>query len=573
MNDADRPWLKSYTLGPYRLDHCLAPYPQEPLFEILDRAAREFPNQTAILFQGRELKYHHLKRRVDSLANALASLGLQKGDRVCLYLSNCPEFVLSYWAVLKAGGVVVPTSILRTGQGLLHEVRSSQSRFMVCQEAYLDRGVALRDQTDLEKVLVTSNAGYDQERVQGSLPKDVYDFANLIASYDPLPPQVEIDPIHDLCELAFTGGATGLPKGVMLSHFSRHTSVIQTMPWFLKPLLGGIRGKTSVLISLPLFHAYGNFVQISAINLGLRLIILPDPRDTDAILKAILDHRPFLVPGVPTQFMRLADAGLKRSNSMLFSGSAPLPEEVAQEIKRKTGMPISEAYGLTETATVSHINLTAFSRITGFISKEKPGIGVPVPDMDCRLVSPDAGVNPAAGEDPDSGEGVPVGEPGEMVLRGPQMMLGYWPQPGSGLTEDGWLHTGDIAIMDETGYFQIVDRIKDMVSVSGMKVYTTEVDEVLFKHPAIAVAAAFGIPDAEIPGSERVMAVVVLKEAYRGSVTEQEVRDYCRQRLPPYAVPKIVEFRDELPLTVSEKVFKKALREQAIAQMMAQKEG
>ena len=561
MNYADRPWSKSYTLGPYKLDHSLAPYPQESLCTILDRTTEEYPNQTAILFQGRELKYHQLKSRVDSLANALASFGLQKGDRVCLFLPNCPEFVLSYWAVIRAGGVVVPTSILRTDEGLHHEVSSSASRFLICQEAHLDRGLALRPHTDLQGILVASDAGYDREPVQASLPNGVYDLAALIAAHDPIPPQVEIDPFHDLCELAFTGGATGLPKGVMLSHASRYASVIQALPWFLKSLMGGIKGKTSVLISLPLFHAYGNFVQISAIYLGLRLLILPDPRDTDAILASIIDHRPFLVPGVPTQFMRLADAGLKRSNCMLFSASAPLPGEVAQEIRRKTGMPISEAYGLTETSSVSHINLTAFSRITGFLSKEKPGIGVPVPDMDCRL------------QDPETGEDVPVGEPGELVLRGPQMMLGYWPEPGSGLTSDGWLHTGDIAVMDETGYFQIVDRLKDMVNVSGLKVYTTEVDEILFKHPAIAVAAAFGIPDVDIPGSERVMAVVVLKEACRGSVTEQEVRDFCRQQLPPYAVPKIVEFRDELPLTVSEKVFKKALREQAIARMRVQKEG
>ena len=561
MNYTGRPWLESYKLGPYKLDHSLAPYPQEPLGAILDRAARAYPNQTAILFQGRELKYHQLKRRVDSLANALAGLGLQKGDRVCLYLSNCPEFVLAYWAVIKCGGVVVPTSILRTDEGLLHEVSSSRSRFLVCQEIHLDRGMAMRDFTDLEGILVTSDAGYDVKQVKASLPKDVYDLAALIAAYDPLPPQVEIDPAHDLCELAFTGGATGMPKGVMLSHASRYTSVNQALPWFLKPLLGGIKGKTSVLMSLPLFHAYGNFVQISAIYLGLRLLLLPDPRDTDAILASIMDHRPFLVPGVPTQFMRLADAGLKRSNCMLFSGSAPLPGEVAQEIRRKTGMPVSEAYGLTETATASHVNLSAFSRITGFLSKEKPGIGVPVPDVDCRLV------------DPDSGKDVPLGNPGELVLRGPQMMVGYWPEPGSGLTDDGWLHTGDVAVMDETGYFQIVDRLKDMINVSGLKVYTTEVDEVLFKHPSIAVAAAFGIPDVEIPGSERVMAVVTLKEGYRGSVTEQELRDFCRQHLPPYAVPKIVEFRDELPLTVSEKVFKKVLREQAIASMTARKEG
>jgi len=560
MNYSDRPWLKSYTLGAYKLEHSLAPYPQKPVFEILDRTAQAYPNQTAILFQGKELKYHQLKSRVDSLANAFAGLGLVKGDRVCLFLHNCPEFVLSYWAVLKAGGTVVPTSILRTDEGLFHEVSSSGSRFIVCKDVHLDRAVALLERTCLEGILITSDAGYDGKQVQVSLPKDTHDFTDLIATHDPIPPNVVIDPAYDLCELAFTGGATGVPKGVMLSHANRYASTLQTLPWFLKPLLGGIRGKTSVLLSIPMFHTYGNFVQISAINLGLRLLILPDPRDTDAILASIMDHRPFLIPGVPTQFMRLADAGLKRSNSMLFSGSAPLPGEVAKEIERKTGMPISEGYGLTESTSVSHINLTAFSRITGFMAKMKPGIGVPLPDMDCRLI------------DSHSGEDVPMGEPGELLIRGPQIMLGYWPDPGSGLTADGWLHTGDVAVMDETGYFQIVDRIKDMVNISGMKVYTTEVDDVLFKHPAIAVAAAFGIPDAEIQGSERVMAVVTLKEGYRGKVTEGELRDFCRQHLPPYAVPKIIEFRDELPLTVTEKVFKNALRQQAIAKMMEQKE-
>ncbi len=555
MDYINRPWLKSYTLGPYKLEHSLTPFPQNPLFEILDNAERAYPNQTAILFEGKEIKYYQLKNRVDRLANAFKNLGLAKGDRVCLFLPNCPEYVLSYWAVLKTGGVVVPTSILRTDEGLFHEVSNSGSRFMICQRTQLERSMALQRHSDLEGILITSARGFEGQQVPHSLPKGVFDIAALIDTHDPVPPQVTIDPVHDLCELAFTGGATGVPKGVMLSHANRYASIVQTLPWFMKPLLGGIKGKTSVLISIPMFHAYGNFVQISAINLGLRLLILPDARDTQAMLTAIIEHRPFLIPGVPTQFMRLADAGLKRSNSMLFSGSAPLPKEVAQEIERKTGMPVSEAYGLTETASVSHINLTAFSRITGFMSKMKPGIGVPLPDTDCRLV------------DPDTGEDVPVGSPGELVVRGPQIMVGYWPEPGSGLASDGWLHTGDIAVMDETGYFQVVDRIKDMVNVSGMKVYTTEVDEVLFKHPAVAVAAAFGIPDMENPGSERVMAVIALKEEFRGQITEQELREYCRQALPPYAVPKIIEFRDELPLTVSEKVFKNALREQAIAKM------
>jgi long-chain acyl-CoA synthetase len=561
MDYSDRPWLKSYFLGPYKLEHSLVPYPQEPVYEILNRVSREHPNQTAILFQGKELKYHQLKSRVDSLANALIRLGLEKGDRVCLYLPNCPEFVLSYWAVLKAGGVVVPTSILRTEEGLYYEVHSSRSRFIVCQEVHLNRALALHDHTDLAGILITSHESYIGRQVQVSLPKGVYDLAALISTHDPLSSEVKIDPLHDLCELAFTGGATGTPKGVMLTHANRYTGVVQTLPWFMKPLLGGIKGKTSVVLSIPLFHVYGNFIHISAVYLGLRMLLLPDARDTNAILTSIIDHRPFLVPGVPTQFMRLAEAGLKRSNSILLSGSAPLPGEVAQEIKRKTGMSVSEGYGLTESASASHVNLTAFSRIMGFMSKEIPGIGVPLPDMDCLIV------------DPDSGEVVPFGRPGELLIRGPQVMLGYWPEPGSGLTNDGWLHTGDVAVMDETGYFQIVDRLKDMVNVSGMKVYTTEVDEVLFKHPSIAVAAAFGIPDVEIPGSERVMAVVTLKEEFRGSITEQELRDFCRQHLPPYAVPESIEFRSELPLTVSEKVFKNVLREQAIAKMKRQKEG
>jgi long-chain acyl-CoA synthetase len=561
MSYLDRPWLKSYMLGPYKLDHSLAPFPQKPVYEILAHSAREFPNQTAILFNGREIKYHQLKRKTDSLACELVRLGLQKGDRVCIFLPNCPEYVISFWAVIAAGGVVVPTSILRTEEGLLHEVGTSRSRFMVCQQAHLERALALFGHSDLEGILLTSATSFTGEKLQGQLPNRVHDFASLVTSPDPSPPQVKIDPLQDLCELAFTGGATGTPKGVMLTHYNCYASIVQALPWFMKPLLGGIRGKTSVLLSIPMFHVYGNFIQTSAIYLGLRLIILPDARDTDAILTHIINHRPFLVPGVPTQFMRLADAGLKRSNSMLFSGSAPLPQEVALEIKRKTGMAVSEGYGLTETTSVSHINLTSFSRIMGFMAREKPGIGVPLPDTEVRLADTETGLD------------VPVGKPGEVLIRGPQVMLGYWPEPGSGLTPDGWLHTGDIGVMDESGYFQIVDRLKDMVNVSGLKVYTTEVDEVLFKHPAVATAASFGVPDPDIPGSERVMAVIALKEGLQGSVTEADIRDFCRQHLSPYAVPKIVEFRDQLPLTVTEKVFKNALREQAISKMKTQKEG
>lgn len=559
MNETPRPWLKSYLLGPYKLAHSLAPYPDKPLYDILDQSAADYPNQTAIFFQGAEIKYRQLKKKVDCLAQAFVRLGLEKGERVSLYLPNCPEFIISYWAALKAGGAIVPISILRAGNGLVHEIHSSGSRFLICTERQLPRILEIRSQIEVEHILLVADGAYAGNHSNTSQSKDLLDLAELIETHEPLSEPNPIDPQHDLCELAFTGGATGVPKGVMLSHTNRYASILQCLPWFMKPLLGGIKGKASVMLPIPLFHSYGNFVHLSTIYLGLRLILLPDPRDTQAMLAAILEYRPFLVPGVPTQFMRLADAGLKRSNCMLFSGSAPLPQEVALEIKQKTGMPVSEAYGLTETATVSHVNLSAFSRITGFMPKQKNGIGVPVPDLDCKLVDPQTGVQ------------VSPETPGELLLKGPQIMLGYWPHAGSGLDHEGWLHTGDIAVMDEDGYFQIVDRIKDMVNVSGLKVYTTEVDEILFKHPAIEMAAAFGIPDPELPGSERVMAVVTLKKSSNWKGSEDELRNYCRQHLPPYAVPCQIEFWDEIPLTVSEKVFKKQLRELFIARQKPEK--
>jgi long-chain acyl-CoA synthetase len=327
---------------------------------------------------------------------------------------------------------------------------------------------------------------------------------------------------------------------------------MQALPWLMEPMLRGFAGKASVLVAVPLFHTYGHFVYQTAAYLGMRAILLPDPRDITMMAETIREFRPFLITGVPTQFMRITQKSLPRLNSMFLSGSAPLPLEVSKAMQEKTGMPISEGYGLTETSTVATMNVSAFSKITGFMQEAKFGIGIPTPDTECKLVNPE------------SGEEVPLGEPGEVVLRGPQVMRGYWPESGSGLTETGWLHTGDIAVMDEDGYLQLVDRIKDMVNISGMKVYTTHVDEVLFAHPAVLMAAAFGVPDPKVPGSERVMAVIQLKEENRGKVNEAEMIAYCKEVLPPYAVPRSIEFREELPLTVTEKVFKKVLRDEVI---------
>ena len=238
-----------------------------------------------------------------------------------------------------------------------------------------------------------------------------------------------------------------------------------------------------------------------------------------------------------------------------MSGAAPLPREVSDSIKAELGNPVSEGYGLTETSPLTHFNISGFSKITGFMFKEKSGLGVPTPDTECKIINPE------------TGKDMPFGEPGEILVRGPQVMKGYWPEKGSGLTRNGWLKTGDIAFMDDDGYFHMTDRSKDMINISGNKVYSNQVDEVLFAHPAVFMAASFGIPDPHILGNERVVAVIQLYESCTESVTPKDIQAFCRERLPSYAIPKYVEFRDSLPMTVTEKLFKKELREEIIQKL------
>lgn len=557
MGYSDKPWLKSYKMGPYPLAHSLTPYPEQPVYKALDDAAEKYPGQTAILYMERAIKYRELKELTDSFAAALIGLGVQKGDRVCLFLPNCPEFIISDWAVMKAGAVVVPTSILRTDEGLTHEISSSGSRVLVCREEHLERVLTVKAECDIEHVIVTSTDGYYRSSVSTVLPAGVHEFRDLLAGNDQIGVQVEIDPRSDLCELAFTGGATGLPKGVMVTHFNRYSCILQGFPWMLNPIVKGLAGKSSVFLPVPLFHSYGHYTHQAAAHLGLRVILMPDPRAIEDLVETIQKYRPLLIPTVPTQLMRIVEAKVGKMNAIPICGSAPLPVETADAIKKEIGSPVAEGYGLTETSPLSHFNISGFSKMTGFMPKEKHGMGVPSPDTECKLV------------DPVTGTEVPFGESGEVVVRGPQIMKGYWPEAGSGLTKDGWLHTGDIAFMDEEGYFHLTDRIKDMVNVSGMKVYTTQVDEVLYKHPGVEMAATIGVPDPSMEGSERVMAFVQLKDSFKDEVNAAEIQAFCRETLPPYAVPKYVEFRDELPLTVTEKIFKKALRDEVAVRMNA----
>jgi len=551
---AEKPWLKGYRLGPYKLAQTKEPYPKRTVQSLLDAAAAEFPDRAACSYLGNEITYKELKLEADRLAAALADLGVRKGDKVATVLPNCPQFVISDFGILKAGATHVPCSVMHKAADLIYEIGDSGAETVICSDGSLELVESIKDKTKLKRIIVTSVMDYSLEKPELKQIPGTYQLRDLIASHEPRPPEVEIDPLEDLAILVFTGGATGLPKGVMLTHYNRVAAVTH-IAWAYEPLKVGIRGKTSVLMPIPLFHQYGHVMMHFAVYWGLRMYFLLDPRDTDTFVKMLTEYRPFMCACVPTQYNRLVLKGLGRIPTMFFSTTSALAPEVAQKFRQQTGVPITEAYGLTETAGGTHINLSSFSKITGFMASEKFGsIGVPMPDTEVKII------------DLETGEEAPPGKEGELYVRGPQIMKGYWPEPGKGLV-DGWLPTGDVVKMDDDGYFYITDRVKDMANISGLKVYTRLVDDVLYEHPAVADAAAIGIPDPERPGSERIKAFIRLKEEQEGKVTADDIISHCKGKLPPYAIPKFVEFRKELPLTVTLKLFKRQLREEEVAKM------
>jgi long-chain acyl-CoA synthetase len=562
LSYADKPWQKSYKFGPYPLKKSLEPYPEKPLYTILYDTAEKFPNSVACLSFGKTTRYSQLKDYVDRFATGLAALGVKKGDMVATIIPNCLQFIIADLGILRAGATHIPCSILHKARDLEHEIGSPEAETVVCIEETLPLVNAIKEKTKLKNIIVTAWEDYGENPPEIKEIPGTIQFRKLVEENEPSPPQVEIDPKEDLAFLCFTGGSTGRPKGVMLTHFNRLANLYQGLPWMLTPLEAGIRGKTSILIPVPLFHAYGHWVVEFAVFWGMRIILVPDPRDNEALVKTMQEHRPFLVACVPTQYFRMAQSKVGRMQTMMMSCAAPLPKIVADTVKAEMGNPISESYGLTETGPLTHLNISAFSKITGFMKEEKLSLGLPVPDTEVKVVDPDTGVE------------VPFGESGVIYSRGPQVMKGYWPTPGEGL-EDGWLRTNDIARMDEDGYFFIEDRTKDMINVSGFKVYSTELDEELFKHPDVAVAAAVGIPDPKTPGSERVKVYIKPAPGKEGILTADEIIKFCKEKFPAYAVPRdpsCVEFRDEFPLTVTEKIFKNALRQEEIKKMQARNE-
>ena len=559
-----RPW---HALYPSDVPQSLEPYPDESVYALLQGAAAGFPKAPALTFFGRHISYGELLVEVERCSAVLAGLGVGKGDRVGLLLPNCPEYVITWFACQRLGAVAVGNNPLYTERELAHQIKDSGARVMVVLDQVYTRFGHVRDATDIDEVVVVQLNHYmpwpirwlaplkfkaDAKEHGTPLPfvptdHTVRSWKELMAHAGPVPPEVVIDdPATTVAALVYTGGTTGLSKGAMLSHRNLVANARQAAAWF--PVVR--RGEDGVLASLPFFHAFGMLAMNFAITKAAKLVLIPR-FDIDMVLKAIAKEKPTLFPGVPRMYIALNEYPKTKKYDLhalkaCVSGAAPLPMAVAQEFERVSGgAKVVEGYGLSECSPVTHANPLVGERREG-------AIGLPLPDTDVKLIDLD---------DPD--REVPTGERGELCIKGPQVMLGYWhkPEETALMIRNGWLHTGDVAVMDPDGYFRIVDRIKDMVLVSGFNVYPTEIEAVLYQHPKISKCAVIGVPD-DVTG-ERVKAFIVLKEG--ASATPEEITAWCRdpaQGLTGYRVPKDIEFRDSLPETLIGKVLRRALQDE-----------
>ncbi|MHA1614763.1 MAG: aldehyde ferredoxin oxidoreductase C-terminal domain-containing protein, partial [Candidatus Thorarchaeota archaeon] len=552
----EKPWLDSYQIGPFKLEHSMAPYPEMNVYKFLEDSAAKFPDIVACEYSGEEMKYPELKDKVDRLASALVALGVKKGDTVATVLPSCPEFIIADYAAMKIGAIHVPLSILHKADDLQYELNESKTKVVVCSYRRIERVNQVKSETKVKTVIYVPTKlfpDYEYPEMKQILDENYHLMGDLIEKHGPHTETVAINPKEDIALLPFTGGTTGQPKGTMLTHYNITSNVRQTVHWMMDPLKDGIIGKSAAVVCVPIFHAYGHWAVHACISWGIKIHLM-DSRDLTKIVETINLHRPFMVFAVPTHYTLFSQMDLVKAQIFYFSGAAALPEGLAVEFEEKSGVPMGEGYGATETSGVATINISALSKVTGYIEETKRGVGIPIPDTDIKIV------------DPDTGQELPMGERGEIWIRGPQTMRGYYPTPGSGLKDD-WLPMGDIVEIDSDGYFKIVDRIKDMINVSGNKVYSRVIDDILHEHDAIEIAGVIGIPDPERPGSERVKAFIQLKHEYKGKVSEQDIIDFLRDKVKPYAIPKWVEFRDELPLTIVMKLFKKKLREEELAKM------
>ncbi len=549
-----KPWLNFYEEGVkpnIDFEDILVP-------QFLERNAKQFSDNTALVFQGFTLSFRELNEKVARFVAVLKDFGIKKGDSVSILLPNVIPCVIAYYAILKVGGIVVMNNPLYTDVELEHQFNDSNSVLLITLDLLADRMVKLRKKTKIKKIIYTSIGEYlpflksllfplvaKKKKLAADVTPapDLYKFKDILAKYSPDFTQENID-FEDIAMYQYTGGTTGVSKGVMLTHKNISYQVQQLRGWF--PSFD--KGREIMLGALPFFHVFGMSVSMNfAIFMGWANVLVPKPQP-DPLLDAIEKFKVTFAPLVPTMYIGILDhPDIKNKNLTslkgCFSGSAPLPIDVINNFQKITGSIIVEGFGLTESTPVTHIN--------PFNGKRKPGsIGLPIADTECKIV-----------DLKDNNNIMPIEEPGELLMRGPQVMQGYLNKPEetkNTLTADGWLCTGDVAKVDKEGYFYIVDRIKDMILSGGYNVYPRDIDEVLFTHPKVLEACCIGIPHKK--RGEAVKAFIVLKKGE--TATQEEIIEFCKERIAKYKLPVEVEFKQELPKSNVGKVLRKDLRKE-----------
>lgn len=546
-------WLKHYDPGvPEKID-----YPAVPVFYFLDKAARKYPERPCTVFQDHMISYLEMNVLVDRLASALEDLGVQKGDRVGLLLPNIPQFVLAYYAILKAGGVVVAMNPAYKQRELVYQIRDAGVKVLIALSSTYELLEVVRVQTtSLQRIVLTdlddafrltdletaTREHNEANRTAVFIPGDVW-LTDLIASQLPgARVTARVGP-EDIAIFQYSGGTTGLPKAAVGTHANLVANSLQFRHW----LVGLNEGQEAMLMAIPMYHVYGMVVGMNvSILLGSKMVLIPDPRKLDELLINIQKYQTSFFPGVPTMYAIInqnpeVQAGKYdlRAVRACISGSAPLLKEVKDRFEALTGAQLMEGYGLSEAPTATHCNPMFGEKRTG-------SIGLPLPDVDCRIVSVEDGETV-----------LPPGEVGELIISGPQVMQGYHNQPEetAAALRSGWLYTGDIARMDLDGYFYILDRKKDLIKVSGFQVWPREIEEVIASHPKVMEAGVVGIPD-DIRG-EAPKAWVVLKPGQQAD--SKEIRDWCEEALVYYKVPVEVKFCESLPRTGVGKLLRREL--------------
>jgi len=558
----EKPWLKSYEPEvPPSIK-----YPERPVDANLTESARKYPNAIATIFMGANLTYAQLDDMANRFAAALQQLGVKKGDRVAIYLANSPQYPIAYYGALRAGAIVVPFNPLYAAPEVEHQLQDSGAQTILCMSRFYPIVKKVRANTALKQVIVTNIKEYfppvlkllftlakekhegDRQDISGDA--NTYWLQDLLSKAPPKPTPVEVKP-SDTAVFLYTGGTTGVPKGAELAHSSVMANAVMCKHW----VHDCKEGAEVILTALPLYHSYG---MTTCMNLGVyaaaAMLLIPNPRDLKTLMENINKHHPTLFPGVPTMYVAfnnfpdLAKYNVKSIRACL-SGAAGLPVEVQTRFQEITGARLVEGYGLSEASPVTHANPIYGNNKIGTI-------GVPWPDTDSKIMDLETGTKE-----------MPQGEIGELVVRGPQVMKGYWnmPEETKGVLREGWLHTGDIAKMDADGYFQIVDRKKDMIIAGGFNIYPRDVEEVLYQNPKVKEVVVAGIPDPY--RGETVKAYIILKEGE--TATEQEIIDFCKGKMAKYKVPTSVEFRTELPKTIVGKILRRLLVEEEKKKMEA----